>query len=162
MGVELAGLNYNYLWQGSYFTRGARRKIPVAGSTATVRELIHAMLLIEEGKLIDTFSSLELKRMLYLTQKRVRFASSPALKKARLYFKSGSMYSCRYESGYNCGKFKGNVNNLMNAMAIVEDNTVTPNLFYLVAVSTNILREDSAKLHKNFRRENTQANIGQT
>lgn len=145
--VRLAGLNPNFFWQGGYFTRGAKKIVPSAGSTATVRELIYAMLLMEEGKLIDEFSSLELKRLLYHTQKRVRFASSPKLENSRLYFKSGSMYSCYPEAGYSCEKFKGNAKNLMNAVAVVEDDSVTPNLFYIVAVSSNILKIDSAKFH---------------
>jgi hypothetical protein len=50
------------------------------------------MVKLEQGKLIDTFSSREIKRLIYMTQGRIRYASSPALYSAAVYYKSGSLY----------------------------------------------------------------------
>ena len=78
------------------------------------------LLLLEQGKIVDQFSSREIKRLIYMTQRRIRYASSPALKNAAVYFKSGSLYKCKPDPKFKCGKYRGNVRNLMNSVAIVE------------------------------------------
>ena len=64
---------------------------------------------LEQGKVVDLFSSREIKRLMYMTQRRIRYASSPALYEAAVYFKSGSMYRCGPEPGFKCRKYRGNV-----------------------------------------------------
>ena len=65
------------------------------------------LLKMEQGILVDEWSSRALKRLIYMTERRIRYASSPALRDAALYFKSGSLYSCQPEEGFKCGKYKG-------------------------------------------------------
>ena len=61
-----------------------------------------------------------MKRYLYMTKKRYRYAYAPELANAAIYFKSGSFYQCVEEEGFSCGKYRGNGKNLMNSIAIVE------------------------------------------
>ncbi len=103
---------------------------------------------MEQGRLVDEFSSRELKRLLYMTERRIRYASSPALKDAALYFKSGSLYSCKKEEGFKCGKYKGNVKNYMNSVAVVEYPAGGPRLYYMTTLISNVLRKNSAVDHQ--------------
>jgi hypothetical protein len=143
------GLDPGHLYHGSLFTRAGREAVPGAGSVATTRELVRYLLRLEQGRLVDGWSSRELKRLLYLTERRIRYAAQPALDDAAVVFKSGSLYSCRPEPGFECGKYRGNVRNFMNSIAVVEqergDGT---RLHYLVAVLSNVLRKDSAETHR--------------
>ena len=103
------------------------------------------LLRIEQGRVVDEWSSLELKRLMYMTEKRIRYASSPRLTQAAVFFKSGSLYRCKEEPGFKCGKHQGNVDNYMNSVAIVErpDGRI-----YLVALMSNVLRINSAVEHQ--------------
>ncbi len=101
---------------------------------------------MEQGKLVDPFSSLEIKRLLYLTDLRIRYASSSVLDGAAVYFKSGSLYGCRDEPGFDCGKYRGNEMNYMNSVAIVETGGRKP-LHYIAVVLSNVLRKNSKDLH---------------
>jgi len=105
------------------------------------------LLKIEQGTLIDSFSSLELKKLLYMTEKRIRYASHPALKHSAVYFKSGSLYSCQPEEGFKCVKYQGNKKNLLNSVAIIEQPGEEL-LHYLVVVTSNVLRVNSAVAHQ--------------
>ena len=75
-----------------------------------------------------------------MTDRRIRYGSSPRLTNAALFFKSGSLYKCKPEEGFECKKYMGNVQNFMNSVAIVEqpDGTI-----YLVALMSNVLRKNS-------------------
>ncbi len=147
--VQDNGLNLNELRQGGFFTSEGKRRVPTGGSRATPRELLRFLLKLEQGKIVDDWSSREFKRLLYMTQKRIRYASSPALKNAAVYFKSGSLYQCRPEPGFQCGKYRGNKLNLLNSVAIVESPAGrSPGLFYLVVVSSNVLKENAAVAHQ--------------
>ena len=139
-----SGLSADGLWQGKFFTQYGQRRVPGGRSYATPRELLRFLLHMEQGKVIDPFSSLAIKRLIYMTEKRIRYAASPALKDAALYFKSGSLYSCKQEPGFKCGKYKGNVVNRLSSVAIVEWPAGNPKLFYLVAVTSNVLKENAA------------------
>jgi hypothetical protein len=103
---------------------------------------------MEEGKLVDEFSSREIKRLLYMTERRIRYASSPALADAAVYFKSGSLYRCKPEPGFVCRKYQGNVDNLLNSVAIVEYPAGERRLYYMVVVMSNVLRKNSAVVHQ--------------
>ncbi len=141
------GLDRRKLQQGSFFTREGKARIPGTSSIATSGELLRYLVRMEQGKLVDPFSSLELKRLLYLTEQRIRYASQPALADSALYFKSGSLYSCKPEAGYSCGKFLGNRLNFMNSMVLVETHDRNPPLRYAVAVLSNVLKKNSAETH---------------
>ena len=142
------GIDTTQFRQGSLFTRTGKRKVPGTNSYATARELMRFMLRMEQGRLVDEWSSRELKRFLYMTERRIRYASSPALRKSAVYFKSGSWYGCKPEVGFKCGKYRGNKRNLMNSIAIVESPANERNLFYLVALTSNVLRKNSAVDHQ--------------
>ena len=95
---------------------------------------------MERGKIVDEKSSLEIKRLLYTTDRRIRYASSSALTDAAVYFKSGSLYKCKLEEGFECKKYAGNVENYMNSVVIVEHPDGTT---YMVALMSNVLRKNS-------------------
>jgi len=146
--VERNGLDLAKFRQGSLFTRTGKRKVPGTSSHGTPREMLRFLLRMEQGRLIDEWSSRELKRLLYMTERRIRYASSPALRDAAVYFKSGSLYRCEPEPGFECRKYHGNALNLMNSVAIVESPAGAPRLFYMVALNSNVLRKNSAVDHQ--------------
>jgi hypothetical protein len=146
--IRQNGLDRSRLQQGSFFTREGKARIPGTSSIATAGELLRYLVRMEQGRLVDAFSSLEIKRLLYLTEQRIRYASQPVLSDSALYFKSGSLYSCKPEAGYSCGKFLGNRLNFMNSMVLVETPDRTPPLRYAVAVLSNVLKKNSAEVHR--------------
>ena len=66
------------------------------------------------------------------------------MRNAAVYFKSGSLYKCRPEEGYSCAKYKGNVDNFMNSVAIIEHPDGTT---YMVALMSNVRKKNSANDH---------------
>jgi hypothetical protein len=147
-GIVRNGLDPKALQQGGFFTNAGKRMVPGRSSWATPRELVRWLLALEEGRIVDVWSSREIKRLLYITQRRIRYASSPALNDAAVYFKSGSLYRCRKEPGFVCGKYMGNVENLLNSAAIVEQPAGERRLHYMVVVSSNKLKVNSAVAHQ--------------
>lgn len=130
---------------GTLFTRGAGSYVPArGGSTGCPYGLMKYLVALERGKIADPESSLEIKRLMYSTDRRIRYASSKDLANAAVYFKSGSLYKCKPEEGYSCGKYKGNVDNYMNSVAIVEHGD---SLVYMVALMSNVLRKNSGTDH---------------
>jgi hypothetical protein len=147
--VTRNGLDLEQLRQGSFFTATGKQKVPGPGdSYGTARELMRYLLRMEQGRLVDAFSSREIKRLLYLTERRIRYASSPALADAAVYFKSGSLWQCAPEPGFACREYAGNVKNYMNSAAIVESPAGERRLYYLSTLVTNILRRNSAVEHQ--------------
>jgi hypothetical protein len=143
------GLDLQYFRQGSFFTRYPKQRISTGyNSYGTARELMRLLLLMEQGRLVDIFSSREIKRLLYMTGRRIRYASSPALDDSAVYFKSGSLYSCKDEPGFKCKKYHGNVKNYMNSVAIVETPAGVKHLHYLVTLISNVLYKNSAVDHQ--------------
>lgn len=130
---------------GSLFTRGGKSMVPgLGGSTGTPYGMMKFLIAVEQGKLVDPSSSLELKRLMYMTDRRIRYASAKVLSDAAVYFKSGSLYKCQPEEGYECRKYMGNVNNYMNSVAIVEHPDGTK---YLVTLMSNVLKKNSSNDH---------------
>lgn len=135
--------------QGSFFTRQGKAVVPGAGNSyATARSLMHFALRMEQGRLVDEFSSRQIKQLLYVTERRIRYASSPKLQDAAVYFKSGSLYKCKEEPDFECGAYKGNVRNFMNSFAIVEYPAGERQLYYMVMLISNVLRKNSAYEHQ--------------
>ncbi len=130
--------------QGGFFSHIGKQRVPGTDSIATGRQLLLYLIRMEQGKLVDSWSSLQMKRLLYLTRRRIRYASSPALKNAAVFFKSGSFYKCRPEADFSCKPYTGNVLNLMNSVTIVEWPAGHPSLDYMVVVTSNVLRKNSA------------------
>ena len=126
---------------GTMFTRGATSYIPgKGGSLGTPIGLMKWMIALENGQITDAKSSLEIKRLMYMTDRRIRYAANTRLKDAAVYFKSGSLYKCDRTTMPNCGKYMGNVQNFMNSVAIVEHGDSTR---YMVALMSNVLRKNS-------------------
>ena len=147
--VTRNGLDIEQLRQGSFFTRTGKHKVPGGGNSyGTARELVKFTLRMEQGRLVDEYSSRQIKRLLYMTERRIRYASSPALRDSAVYFKSGSLYSCKEEPDFKCGKYMGNVKNYMNSLAIVENSTDGRRLDYIAALISNMLRVNSAVDHQ--------------
>lgn len=130
---------------GSFFTRGANTFVgDKGGSIGSPQGMMKFLVQLEQGKVVDEQSSLEMKRLMYMTDRRIRYAQAPALKEAAVYFKSGSLYKCDKSKGEACGKYMGNVTNFMNSVAIVEH---PDNCKYIVVLMTNVLRKNSASDH---------------
>ncbi len=130
---------------GSFFTKGANTYVgDKGGSIGTPIGLMKFLVQLEQGNIVDKESSLEMKRLMYMTDRRIRYAQSPVLKEAAVYFKSGSLYKCDRTKGEACGKYMGNVTNFMNSVAIVEH---PDNCRYIVVLMTNVLRKNSATDH---------------
>lgn len=130
---------------GSFFTKGANTYVgDKGGSIGTPIGLMKFLIQLEQGNIVDEASSLEMKRLMYMTDRRIRYAQSPSLKEAAVYFKSGSLYKCDKTSGETCGKYMGNINNFMNSVIIVEHPN---NCKYMVVLMTNVLRKNSATDH---------------
>lgn len=149
--LRAVGLDTERLHIRGYFTRGAQRVIPPQPSRVVPRELVRWMLKMEQGRLVDEWSSLEMKRLMYFTRRRYRYAAAPVLRDAAVYFKSGSLYRCREEAGYECVQYKGNAENLMHSVAIVE-TPAAPQAGetqhrYLVSMMSNVLKVNSANEH---------------
>lgn len=146
--LETMGLDTNLLRLRTYFTRGAERVIPGRGSFASPRTLVRFLTKMEQGQLVDAWSSLEMKRLMYFTRRRYRYAASPALNQSAVYFKSGSLFRCVPEEGYECGQYRGNAENLMHSVAVVESPAEGERQrVYLVSMMSNVLKVNSAAEH---------------
>ena len=147
--VQDNGMDTEKLRQGSFFTRYGKNRVGGTNSYGTPKELLKLLVRMEQGKLVDEFSSQDLKRMLYMTQRRIRYASHPALSDMAVFFKSGSLYSCAPEAGFTCGKYMGNKRNQLASVAIVESPEDDPQkLRYMVVVMSNVLKVNSAVAHQ--------------
>ena len=149
--LKAVGLDTASIRQGSFWTKHGKSVVPGVKSYGSPRELLRLLVRIEQGRLVDEWSSREMKRYLYMTKKRYRYAYPRELRDAAVYFKSGSLYSCQAEEGFRCGKYKGNVKNFMNSIAIIE-SPANPKegetqYRYAVALMSNILRKNSAWDH---------------
>jgi hypothetical protein len=142
--LKAAGLDTNKIRIGTFFTGNGSAAIPGTGSYASPNELMRWLIKLEQGKLVDEWSSLELKKLLYFSRPRYRYASSPALNKAAVFFKSGSLFHCKPEPGFTCLAYAGNELNLMHSVAIVESGEK----IYLVTMMSNVLRLNSAVEHQ--------------
>ena len=135
---------------GSFWTRVGKSKVPgVGGSRATPRELARWLLRLEQGRLVEAWSSLEMKRYLYMTKRRYRYVYAPELANAAVYFKSGSLFRCTPEEGFKCGKYMGNLQNAMNSVVIVESPAQEGQgqKRYLVALTSDVRKVNSAWDH---------------
>jgi hypothetical protein len=142
--LTASGIDSSRLRLGTFFTRNASKVIPGAASYACPNELLRWLVKIEQGRIVDEWSSLEIKKLLYFVRPRYRYASAPALAKAAVFFKSGSLFECKPEEGFRCKQYAGNVTNLMNSVAAVESGEKR----YLIALMSNVLRVNSAVEHQ--------------
>jgi len=143
-----AGFDSNRIRQGSPFTRTAKKRIQGTSSVGTVRDLAMLFNLIEAKRLVDEWSSTEAKRLLYSTQRRIRYASHPALNDAAVFFKSGSYFKCKPEPDFVCRQYMGNELNRLASTILIESPAGSPRLRYIVTVMSNVLRVNSAVAHQ--------------
>ncbi len=141
-----AGLDPAAFRLRTFFTKGAGKYIKSGGSGTSPLALLRWMLRVEQGRMVDEFSSLELKKLMYLTRRRVRYADTPVLKEAAIYFKSGSFFQCVPEKDYVCIQYRGNKINVLNGLVEVETTGPEPKA-YIVAVMSNELRKNAALDH---------------
>jgi hypothetical protein len=143
MGLDTAQLRLR-----TFFTTGASRAIPGRASYSTPEQLVRWLVKMEQGKAVDSWSSLEMKKLLYFTRRRYRYAASPALNEAAVFFKSGSLFRCQPEEGFQCVQYQGNAENLMHSVAIVESPAGGEHpRVYLISMMSNVLRVNSAAEH---------------
>ncbi len=148
--LVMNGFDPARLRQGSLFTSTGKNRMPGTNSYATPRDLVRLLTLIEAGKFVDPWSSTQAKRLLYMTQRRIRYASHPVLNPAAVYFKSGSLYSCMPEPNFVCRKYMGNKQNRLASIALIESPAGAPSYRYAVAVMSNVLRVNSAVAHQSL------------
>lgn len=139
------GITHDEWRLGSFFTNGADKYVSSkGGSIGTPKGLMKYFIKLEKGEVIDRLTSLEIKRLLYMTDRRIRYGASPRLDEASIYFKSGSLYSCDKSKDTYCGKYAGNRYNYMNSVCIVEHPDGTN---YIVCLESNVLSKNSAGAH---------------
>jgi len=142
--VDIDGDEYRL---GGFFTSGAEKYVPRrGGSIGTTKGLMKFMFALESGQVINERISLEIKRLMYLTDRRIRYASSNSLNDDAVYFKSGSLYSFKPEPGFVKKNYAGNRYNYMNSIAIIEKQDSTQRK-YMVALMSNVLRKNSVGEH---------------
>lgn len=117
-----AGIKTEDLKLRLYFTSGANRYIRSKSSAATPFAVVQWMLRVEQGRMVDAFSSLELKKMLYLTRRRVRYLFTRHLHGFGAFFKSGSLY--RFSENAPRIQYQGDKINVLNTL--VEIDTTPP------------------------------------
>jgi hypothetical protein len=128
---------------GSMFTRGASSIVPpMGGSIGTPLGLMKWLLALERGDIVGYESSLEMKRLIYMSDRRIRYARAEVLDSAAVCFKSGSLYS--FLDGTPRKKYAGTRYNYMNSVAIVEHRDGSS---YLVAMESNVKGKNSAYDH---------------
>jgi hypothetical protein len=149
--LQAADIDTGNIRQGSLWTGTGKNKVPGTSSFATPRELARVMFRLEQGRLVDTWSSLEMKKYLYMTKRRYRYVYAPELNDSAAFFKSGSLYSCVAEEGFRCGRYMGNNRNFMNSVATIETPAgPNPTSRYIVSLISNVLRFNSAWDHSRF------------
>lgn len=133
------GITHEEWRLGSFFTNGPDRIArATGGSIGTPKGLMKWFIKLEQGQIVDQESSLELKRLMYMTDRRIRYAYSSRLDDASVYFKSGSYYSG------GGAKYAGTKFNYMNSVIMVEHPDGTN---YVVCLMSNILGKNSAGDH---------------
>lgn len=145
--LAAAGIKTENIRQGSFWTGNGKRKVPGPNSYATPRELARFMFRLEQGRLVDEWSSLEMKRYMYITKRRYRYVYAPELNQSATFFKSGSLYSCKAEEGFRCRAYQGNGRNFMNSVVTVETPARDPQSRYIVTLLSNVLKTNSAWDH---------------
>jgi hypothetical protein len=145
--LAAAGIDTAKIRQGSFWTSSSKNLVPGTSSFATPRELARVMFRLEQGRLVDEWSSLEMKRYLYITKRRYRYVYAPELASAAAFFKSGSLYSCKEEEGFRCRRYEGNERNFMNSVVTIEAPAEAPELRYIVTLISSVLRTNSAWDH---------------
>ncbi len=166
-----AGLDPEVFKLRLYFTKGAGKYIRSQTSGATALSLIQWLLRVEQGRMVDEWSSLELKKMMYLTRRRVRYLHTHKLDNFAAFFKSGSLYRFKPETTERI-QYQGDLQNILNSLIEIDTTQPPPEALaavtgptaelaaktphtnaagkpyvYLVAVMSNELKRNAAEDH---------------
>ena len=114
--LAASGIDTSRLRLGTFFTRNASNAIPGSGSYACPNELLRWLVKLEQGKVVDEWSSLEIKRLMYFVRPRYRYARARA-GEGRGLLQVG--IPVRVGPGADAS-YAGNVTNLMHSVAVVE------------------------------------------
>jgi len=107
------------------------------------RDLLRLLLKLEQGRIVDAFSSREMKRLMYMTQRRIRFASSPALSGCGRLFQIRVSLPLSTRARVHVSQYEGNVekhDELPGDRRIAGRQIGT--LHYLVALMSNVAQEE--------------------
>jgi hypothetical protein len=74
--------------------------------------------------MVDAWSSRELKKMLYLTRRRVRYLYTNSLDNFGAFFKSGSLY--RFSENAERIQYQGDTVNVLNALVEIDTSEAMP------------------------------------
>lgn len=166
-----AGLDPEIFRLRMYFTTGAGKYIRSQTSAATALSLVQWMLRVEQGRMVDEWSSLELKKMMYLTRRRVRYLHTHKLDNFAAFFKSGSLFKFKPETTERV-QYQGDAQNVLNSLIEIDTTPPPPEALaavtgpaaelaaktpsvnaagkpyvYLVAVMSNELKRNAAEDH---------------
>jgi hypothetical protein len=133
--------------------------------------LVQWLLRVEQGRMVDEWSSLELKKMLYLTRRRVRYLHTHKLDNLGAFFKSGSLSRFKPETTERV-QYEGDLQNVLNSLIEIDGTPPPPEALaavtgpaadlaaktpsknaagkpyvYLVAVMSNELKRNAALDH---------------
>jgi hypothetical protein len=137
-----AGLDPEIFRLRLYFTKGAGKYIRSQSCGATPLSLVQWLLTVEQGRMVDEWSSLELKKMLYLTRRRVRYLHTPKLHNFGAFFKSGSLYRFKPETTERV-QYQGDLVNVLNSL--IEIDTTPPPPEAMAAVVAGPTADAAAK-----------------
>ena len=166
-----AGIDPEVLRLRLYFTTGAGKYIRSKSSGATSLSLVQWLLRVEQGRMVDEWSSLELKKMMYLTRRRVRYLHTHKLDNFAAFFKSGSLFKFKPETTERV-QYEGDQLNVLNSLIEIDTTPPPPEALaavtgpaadlaaktvsvnsagkpyiYLVAVMSNELKRNAAEDH---------------
>ena len=166
-----AGLDPEVFKLRLYFTTGAGKYIRSQPCSATALSLVQWLLRVEQGRMVDEWSSLELKKMLYLTRRRVRYLHTHKLDNFAAFFKSGSLFKFKPETTLRV-QYEGDAQNVLNSLIEIDTTPPPPEALaavtgptatlaaktpsvnaagkpyvYLVAVMSNELKRNAAEDH---------------
>jgi hypothetical protein len=116
-----AGLSPEVFKLRLYFTKGAGKYIRSQSCGATPFSLVQWLVRVEQGRMVDEWSSLELKKLMYLTRRRVRYLHTHLLDNFFALFKSGSLYRFTPEATSRT-QYEGDLVNVLNSLIEVDAN----------------------------------------
>lgn len=128
-----AGLSPEAFKLRLYFTKGAGKYIRSQPCGATAFSLVQWMVRVEQGRMIDEWSSVELKKMLYLTRRRVRYLHTHLLHDFGAFFKSGSLYQFSPEAPRI--QYQGDKVNVLNSLIEIDTSPPPPEAVQVVTGS---------------------------
>ena len=142
--LTASGIDTSRMRLGTFFTRNGSNAVPGAASYACPNELLRWLVKMEQGKMVDEWSSLEIKRLMYFVRPAIPLRVGARRWRMPRYFSNRARCSSATERRLHCKQYAGNVTNLMHSVAAVESGEKR----YLIAMMSNVLRVNSAVEHQ--------------